>query len=107
MNVTYLWHGYQVRPHTPISQLICYHTYNFIHMLHNTYTAKCDQSSSYLKMEPFDCSPHHFSLMKNTSGGLVISHEILLAVTLKKHLNWPSTEGGKLVEALTSSLPSV
>lgn len=55
-----------------------------------------------LKKVPLEDSPHHLSLIRVTGGALMMVHSTLLTVTLRKHLSWPSTRGGILVDGDTS-----
>lgn len=61
----------------------------------------CDLSFG-KKCVPSDDSPHHRSLTNVADGGLCTVHFIWLTVTRRKHLSWPSTRGGRLVEGTTS-----
>lgn len=54
------------------------------------------------KCVPLDDSPHQRSLTNVAGGGLWIVHNTRLIVTRRKHLSWPSTRGGRLVEGDTS-----
>lgn len=61
----------------------------------------CDPSLG-KKWVPLDDSPHHRSLTNVAVGGLWTVHNTRLIVTRRKHLSWPSTRGGRLVEGDTS-----
>lgn len=61
----------------------------------------CDPSLG-KKCVPSDDSPHQRSLTNVAEGGLWTVHNTRLIVTRRKHLSWPSTRGGRLVEGDTS-----
>lgn len=61
----------------------------------------CDPSLG-KKCVPLDDSPHQRSLTNDADGGLRTVHSTRFIVTCRKHLSWPSTRGGRLVEGDTS-----
>lgn len=61
----------------------------------------CDVSFG-KKCVPSDDSPHQRSLTNVGDGDLCTIHSKWLTVTRRKHLSWPSTRGGRLVEGTTS-----
>lgn len=61
----------------------------------------CDPSLG-MKCVPLEDSPHQRSLTNVVDGGLWTVHSTRLNVTRRKHLSWPSTRGGRLVEGDTS-----